>query len=279
MLWKIGAVVSLTLLTPLGCKKSVGELQTLDVIGDAPGDPSHPATVRVEMSKGELHMTPGGGHVVGGAVKTNVAALGPVVAPAGDRVTVSQGKAGQEAGDYGSEFVGDWRLTLGTTPMVLQLSTGAAKTDLELGGLAIKSLAVRGSAGDVHLGFSSPNLLAAEQLDVECSAGAITLTDVARFGAKEVRVHSAAGAVSVSLGPKVEREMTLDLEATAGSVKLVVPAGVSTRTEVKTAAGVVKATGWTKDGEAFILGPATPTPRVTVRARTAAGNITLETSS
>jgi len=257
------------------CKK-VGELKTVDVAGDAQGDPSHPAHVRIAVQAGEIHLTPGGAHVVGGSARTNVTDLEPKIDAAPDHVNVIQ-VASPDA-KWGSDVISDWRLTLGPTPLDLSVELGAANGELELGGLAVKSASARSGAGSIKVGFATPNPLAAEALDLESGAGAVTLSDAARFGASKIRVHTGAGAISVALGPVVDRDVALDLEATAGTVRVVVPATTTARAEVKPGAGGVSSKGWTKAGDALVLGGPGPSPRVTIRARSGTGAITLETT-
>jgi hypothetical protein len=275
----VAAAFSLGALGSVGCKK-LGEVKTIDVAGDAQGDPSHPASVRIELGAGDLHVTPGGAHVVGGSVKTNASDLEPKVDAAGDHVTVTQGAPGvAKDSKYGNELVADWRLTLGPTPIALVVETGAGSADLELGGLALKALRVRSGAGSVKLGFSAPNPLAADSVDIETGAGAITLSDLARFGARTVRVHSGVGAVTVGLGSNVDRDIVLDLEASAGALTIKLPATVTARASVQSGVGKVTADGWAKEGNDFVLGAPGATPRVTVKARTGVGGITLVTGS
>jgi hypothetical protein len=262
-----------------GCKK-LGEVKTIDVAGDAQGDPSHPASVRIELGAGDLHITPGGAHVVGGSVKTNASDLEPRIEAAGDHVTVTQGAPGAaKDSKYGNELVADWRLTLGPTPIALVVETGAGSADLDLGGLAIKALRVRSGAGATKLGFSAPNPLAADSVDIETGAGAITITDLARFGASTVRVHSGVGAVTVGLGTTVDRDIVLDLEASAGALTIKLPATITARASVQSGVGKVTADGWKKEGNDLVLGAPGATPRVTVRARTGVGGITFLTGS
>ncbi len=263
----------------LGCKKSAGELATYDVVADAPGDPSHPADVHVEVHAGELHLTPGGVHVVGGAAKTNVSDLAPVVTIAGYRVDVTQGKPGMQLSDWGLGLIADYRLTLGTTPMTLSVNNRAGSTELELGGLPLKSLHVGGAAGPTRVAFSAPNPLAADTLDVVSSAGPLTMTDVGRFGASAVRVQTQAGSVALSFGSKVDREVSVDISSAAGGVKLSLPPDVTARADVKTEAGAIKLNGWNKDGESYVLGNPGPSPRVHVQVKTGAGGVTLDTGS
>ncbi len=261
-----------------GCKKSVGELRTVDVVADAQSDPSHPANVEIKVSAGTLHLSAGGAHVVGGAVKSNVKSLDPKIDAGGDHVTITQGEPGSSAGAWGNELVADWRLTLGPSPIALNLSAGAGSTELELGGLALKSLQVRSEAGPIHAGWNAPNALTADTLDIETGAGAIVLTDVARFGASKLRVHAGVGAIEIDLGNKVDRDIVLDVEASAGSVTVKVPASVTARATVQRGVGGVTSEGWKAEGSGFVLGAPGTSPRVTVNARTGAGTVTLVAS-
>ena len=274
LLVAVGAVVALG----SACKAKVGELKTVDVVGDATADPTHPADVKIVLKGGELHVTPGGAHVVGGAVRSNVEALDPVVDAGGNHVTVTQGKDDTQPGKYGSDLVADWRLTLGTAPMAIAIDAGATKSDVELGGLALKSFSLKTGAGAISVGWNAPNPITADAVDVESGAGAVTLTDVGRMNASKVRVHSGAGSVTVSLGSKVDRDVVLDLEAGAGELVVKVPPSVTARADVKKGVGTVTATGWTQDGSAYVLGPAGAPPRVNITAHTGAGSITLVAS-
>lgn len=261
-----------------GCKKSVGELRTVDVVADAQGDPSHPANVEIKVSAGTLHLSAGGAHVVGGAVKSNVSSLDPKIVAGGDHVSITQGSPGTNASPWGSDLVADWRLTLGPSPLALSVETGAGSAELELGGLALKSLQVRSEAGPIHAGWNAPNALTADTLDIETGAGAIVLTDVARFGASKLRVHAGVGAIDISLGNKVDRDIVIDVEASAGSVTVKVPASVTARATVQRGVGGVTSEGWKSEGSGYVLGAPGTSPRVTVNARTGAGSVTLVAS-
>ncbi len=258
-----------------GCRKTVGELRTIDVVADAQADPSHPASVDIKLSAGSLHLAAGGGHIVGGAVKSNVSSLDPKIDAGGDHVTITQGAAGTSASQWGNDLVADWRLTLGPSPIALSVETGAGSAELELGGLALKSLLVRSGAGPVHAGWSQPNALTADTLDIETGAGAIELTDVARFGASKLRVHAGVGAINISLGNKVDRDVSIDVEASAGSVTIKVPASVTARATVKRGVGAVICEGWKNEDGVYLLGTPGVAPRVAVNARTGAGSVTL----
>ena len=254
------------------CKKSAGELKTIDVAADAMGDPSHPATVRIHVDHADLHLTPGGAHLVGGAVRSNVSDLDPRVDAAADHATVTQGDPASEV-SWSVDYVADWRLTLGPTPMALVVENGSGTTDLDLGGLAVRSLRVRAGAGTIHAGWSSPGTLTADALDLETGAGTIEAVNVGRLGASKIRVHSGAGTIKLDFGDKVERDVSVDLESGAGAITVMVPSSVTARATAEHGIGAVSAKGWTADGDAFLLGPAGAPPRVTVRAKAAVGAV------
>lgn len=256
------------------CKK-IGDVRTVDVSGDAQGTPAAPASVQITMTAGELHLTPGGAHTVGGSARTNAKDLDPKIDAAADHVRINQGASGADGTQFGSELVADWRFTLGPSPIQLTVDAGAAKTQLELGGLAIKSAHVTSTTGTVELSFLQANPLAADDIDVSSGGGAITLTGAGAFGASKIHAHSGVGAITIDLGNKVDREVTLDVEATQGAITIKVPSSVTARALATQSGNQVMATGWTKDGDTLILGGATPNPKVTIKAKSGGGTITL----
>jgi hypothetical protein len=269
--------LALALLVVVACRKTPGELRTVDVAADAPGSPSRPASVTIALKNGELHVTPGGAHVVGGAVRSNVSDLDPKVDAIGEQLRVAQGPLGDTK--WSPDLVADWRLTIGPTPIDLTVDAGAAEATLELGGLAIQSLRVKTENGPLRASFAGPNPLAAHMIDLGSVGGAVTATDVARFGAPQVRAHSDTGAVSIDLGAKIDRDVEVELEAGTGPITVRVPAGVTARAKVVRGSGAVTATGWTKEADVYLLGaPGATPPRVAITIKGGTGAIVLVTT-
>ncbi len=258
----------------LVCCKKIGDVRTVDVSGDAQGTPSAPASVQLTLSAGELHLTPGGAHTIGGSVRSNVKDLDPKVDAASDHVRVNQG-TGADGAKIGSELVADWRLTMGPSPVSLSVDAGAAKTQLELGGLAIKSVKLTSTSGSVDMSFGQSNPLAADEIDIDSGSGAITLTGAGAFGASKIHAHAGVGAITIDLGNKVDREVMVDIEATQGAVTVKVPSNVTARALVTQASNQVTAVGWIKEGDTLTLGGPTPNPQVTIKAKSGGGMITL----
>ncbi len=243
---RVAAVlVSFTILAlGAGCKKSVGDLRTVDVVSDAAGNPSTPAKVVLSLTAGELHLVPGGAHTLGGSVRSNVKDLDPKVEDTPGKVTVGQGKGDVDVAAISGDVVADWRLTVGPTPIDLSIDAKAAKTELDLSGLALKSVSVKSTAGTIDLSAAKPNPMVADILEIETGAAAITLKDVANVNATKVRVKSSAGAISLDLGKSIDRELSVDVDAGAGAITLTVP---STGALATIDGGcTVKATGWDK---------------------------------
>lgn len=266
----VAMVLALPLLT--SCKKSVGDLRTIDVAADAAGTPTAPTKVSVELKAGDLHLVPGGLHTVGGSVRSNVKDLDPKVEPTPGKVSVTQGAADADPTAFTGEVVADWRLTLGPTPMELSVDAKAAKTELDLSGLALKSVTVRTTTGPIVLSSTAANPMSADLVDVESGSGELKLKDLGNLNTTKVRLHTGTGSITLDMGKHVDRDMTIDVEATAGSVSITVPLGVGARAEAQ--GGKVTAAGWDKDGEAWVVSGNTPA-KVTFKIKAGAGVVLL----
>jgi DUF4097 and DUF4098 domain-containing protein YvlB len=272
---RLGALVSTLVVLSLGagCKKSVGDLRTVDVVSDATGNPSTPAKVSLSLTAGELHLVPGGAHTLGGSVRSNVKDLDPKVEDTPGKVTVGQGKGDVDVAAISGDVVADWRLTLGPTPVDLSVDAKAAKTELDLSGIALKALTVRSTAGTVDLSATKANPMVADLLDVETGAGAITLRDVANVNATKVRVKTTAGAITLDMGKSIDREMTVDVDAGAGAITLTVP---STGALATIDGGcTVKPTGWDKVEDKKYAVKGNLAAKVTFTLKCTTGTITL----
>ncbi len=257
----------------VSCKKSVGDLRTVDVVSDAQGTPSAPAKVTLSLTAGELHLVPGGAHTLGGSVRSNVKDLDPKVEDTPGKVTVGQGKGDVDVPAISGDVVADWRLTAGPTPMELSIDAKAAKTDLDLSGLAMKSVTVRSVAGTVDLSATKANPMVADLLDIETVAGAITLHDVGNVNATKTRVKTTTGAITIDLGKTVDRESTIDVENGTGSITIVVPAIGALAVLDGTCA--VKATGWDKVGDQKYTVKGNLAAKVTFNVKCTTGALTL----
>lgn len=257
------------LLMVVSCKKSVGELRTLDVVSDAQGNPSAPAKVALSLTAGELHVVPGGAHTLGGSVRSNVKDLDPVVAETPGRVSVGQGKGDVDVSAISGDVVADWRLTVGPTPIDLSVDAKAAKTELDLSGLALKAVSVHATGGTVTLSAAKSNPMVADLLEVETGAGAISLTDVANVNAAKVKVKSASGAVTIDVGKGASREMTIDVDAGSGAATLsVADAGALAFVD---GTCTVKVNGWDGAGDKRYMAKGTIAPKITFNVKCGAG--------
>ena len=264
---------ALALLLVVSCKKSVGDLRTVDVVSDAQGNPSAPAKVTLSLTAGELHLVPGGAHTLGGSVRSNVKDLDPKVEDTPGKVSVSQGKGDVDVSVLPGDVVAVWRLTAGPTPLDLTLDAKAAKTDLDLYALALKSVTVRSVAGTVDLSATKANPMVADLLDIETVAGAITIHDLGNVNATKVRLKTTTGALTIDMGKTVDRESTIDVENGTGSITIVVPQiGALAVLEGSCA---VKATGWDKVTDQKYTVKGSFAAKVTFNVKCTTGAITL----
>ena len=114
---------------------------------------------RLTLSFGAGKLTvspePEGKNLVDGTAVYNVEDLKPSIQTSGNSIEIRQG-------DFRSlpifeDMRNEWDLRLSSTPLDLTVNAGAYEGDLELGGLALKSLTVQDGASHVNLSFTEPN--------------------------------------------------------------------------------------------------------------------------
>jgi len=247
------------------------------VAADAPGDGAHPATVRIELEKGALHVAPGaaGAHLVAGHLHADDPTLAPHVTVNARGVSLVQDFAPAE----GVATNISWDLTLGTTPMRLFVHVaGSEDQRVDLGGRPIVTARLYNEGGHLDLDWSAPNPRAAERIEL-WSIGYLEAHHVARSGAKRIEVKN-VGLTEIDLGDRVDTDVEVDVVNSAGTLVVTVPRDVAARAVVDASvAAQVEAEGWSKESPGrYALGTPEAAPRVTIAVRSAAGLIRLRTT-
>jgi len=112
-------------------------------------------------------------------------------------------------------------------PMEMQVSMGAGRSDLRLGGLALTRLDVTRGAGEVVVDLS----------------GSTSLT--------RLSVGGGAGAATVDLSGTWQQDLEATIGGGLGKRTLILPADVGVRVKVDVGVGGVDAVGLTKEGEYY----------------------------
>jgi len=151
-----------------------------------------------------------------------------------------------------SESVSELRLALSrAVPVELDLDVGAARADIDLGGLALRDARIRTGASASKLAFSAPNTMRLRRLDIDAGAASFEATDLANANTSDVRVRSGVGSVSLDFGGTWTQDMTLDVDVALGKTAIRVPEDVGVRVDVQRVLAAFDHAGLTRRGGSY----------------------------
>lgn len=175
-----------------------------------------------------------------GTIETNVSAWRATAETAADQtVRVVQGSSRTEVIPRAQN---DWQIRMGTgSPLDLDVSTGAANSVLNLGGLGLETLQVNSVSGNVQLEFARPVVNSGDgRIDIRSTSGSLTLNHLLRSGARTLNTNSTSGRQTLSFdGGTLAGDMHVQSQATAGSVTLRIVEGLAVEIAFLTRSGVV----------------------------------------
>jgi len=236
-------------------------------------DPKSDETrLTISFGAGTLKLSPGAKNLVDGDVIYNVKELKPEVITNGNSIEVKQGdfKNLPQFNDMKNE----WDLKLGKAPMDLTIQAGAYNANLELGGLALKSLTVRDGAANVDLSFSQPNQTEMSVLRYETGASTVTLSGLANANFSTLIFSGGAGSYSLDFSGDLQRDATITIEAGFGDMNLIIPEGVNTQVTVEGAAvDINHNSNWSQNGNLYAQTGEGHT--LTIIVKIAAGSLSL----
>lgn len=130
------------------------------------------ARLEIDMSAGELEITPGAKTLLAGDFDFNVPALKPTIAYA---VNGSTGELKVSQGSASGNYENTWRLSIDeSTPVDLHVSLSAGDAQLRLGKLNLRSLSIRLGAGDLMVDLRGMPA-ASYKVTVQAGAGDTTI--------------------------------------------------------------------------------------------------------
>ena len=111
-------------------------------------------------------------------------------------------------------------------PLVLDLEFGAARADLDLGGIALRELYVETGASDTRIEVSEPNPVQLELASFEAGAANLVATGLGNLNAERIRLAAKAGKATLDFGGEWRRDAEVDLAIDLGAVELRFPRGL-----------------------------------------------------
>jgi hypothetical protein len=236
-------------------------------------DPKSDETrLTVSFGAGILTLSPGAENLVDGTAIYNVEDLKPTIQKSGDSIEIRQG-------DFKSlplfeNMKNEWDLKLGDTPLDLTVKAGAYEGNLELGGLALKSLTVQDGASNVDLSFAEPNQTEMSMLRYETGASQVKLTGLANANFSTLTFSGGAGSYTLDFSGELQRDGVVTIDSGLGNLTLIVPEDVEAIVTVEsTAVNINHSSGWTQNGQNYMQHGSGPT--LTIVVKMAAGNLVI----
>jgi hypothetical protein len=221
---------------------------------------------------GKLTLSPGAKNLVDGTAVYNVQELKPQIQKNGSSIEIRQG-------DFHrlppfEDMRNEWDLKLSDAPLDLTVQAGAYEGNLELGGLALKSLTVRDGASSVDLSFLEPNQTEMSILRYETGASDVNLTGLANANFSTLAFSGGAGNYTLDFSGELQRDAVVTIEAGFGNLSLVIPQDVDTVISVESAAvNISHSSGWAQNGQKYTQNGAGST--LTIVVKIAAGNLVI----
>lgn len=247
------------------------EIEESITVADPKSDETR-LTLSFGAGKLTLSPAPGAQDLVDGTAVYNVRDLKPIIQKSGSRIEITQGdfKSLPLLGDMKN----DWDLKLSDAPLDLNLKAGAYEGDLELGGLALKSLTVQDGASHVDLSFLEPNQTEMSILRYETGASDVKLRGLANANFSTLTFSGGAGNYTLDFSGELQRDAVVTIESGLGNMSLIIPDEVDAVVTVEGAAlNVNPGSGWTQNGQQYTQegqGPA-----LTILVKMAAGNLVI----
>lgn len=275
---KIISVILVLALVTLACSFSINlperqnagpEIEESITVADPESDETR---LTVSFGAGTLHLSPGAKNLVDGTAIYNVEDLKPNIQKNGSSIEIKQG-------DFHSlppfdDMKNEWDLKLSDTPLDLIVQAGAYEGNLELGGLALKSLTVKDGAANVDLSFLKPNQTEMSILRYQTGASDVRLTGLANANFSTLAFSGGAGNYTLDFSGELQRDAVVTIESGFGNLSLIIPEDVNATVTVEGAAlNINHGAGWTQNGGKYVQeGPGS---MLTIIVKMAAGNLSI----
>ena len=208
-------------------------------------------TVSVEFGAGEFELRPADpGQLYRMQLRYDEEAYDPVHELSGNQLSI--GVDGRD-GFNGNSSSGELRLALSDRiPMDLDLELGAVRTDIELGGLRLRSLELSTGASETDLRVSTPNPVSMTSVQFEVGAASFEATDLGRLNAETVTIEAGVGEVQLDFGGLQRPETRVSVEMGLGRLEIRIPIDVGIYLTRSTFLVPLEAPGLVREGEAYV---------------------------
>lgn len=162
-------------------------------------------------------------------------------------------------------------------PIDLDLQFGAGEADIDLGGMALRRVALSTGASETRVRFSERNPIAADQIRIEAGAASVEISGIANTGAERINFQGGVGSTTLDFSGEWTRSATASVQLGIGSVVLRIPRGVGVRVSRSSFLTSFDAEGLTRQGNSFFSSDwETATHRLDLNVNAAFGSVRIE---
>lgn len=253
--------------------------RTLDVARQHQGERA--LDVRLEYAAGELRVRPAAaGLLYRMQLRYDERAARPVSVYDRSAGTLRLGVESTRGGRRGqrSERGGTATVELApAVPMALALEFGAGRADLELGGMAVRSLDVATGASETELRWRTPNRVAASEVRIASGASRLGVRGLGNARAERIRYEGGVGETTLEFDGAWNRNADVSVEMGLGAVTLRFPRALGVRIESRSRLARFSPAGMERRGDAWYSpGYDRTRHRVTVRVEAALGAVNVQ---
>jgi hypothetical protein len=256
---------------------TTGPTQTEEI--NIPAPEADTVDLSLTFGAGELNLQPGAETaLVSGTATYNVVDFKPKIKIDKQQVRLETGNLDIHGipNFNSNDIKNKWDLKLGGQPMQLKINAGAYQGDIELGGLALKSLEVNDGAAESRLKFSEANKTEMETLRYITGASSVKLIGLANANFTSMIFRSGAGDYTLDFSGDLQRDAVVTVESGFSQLTIIVPEGTSAKVILKGGlTNVDLSGGWQKSGGAYVLGSSGRL--ITISMDMGAGNLSLRT--
>lgn len=155
-------------------------------------------------------------------------------------------------GNHDDAKGGSLRAELSTAfPMDLNLELGAVQGDVQLGGLRLTGLAVKGGAADITVAFDQPNREKLSSVSFDVGAASLTVKGAGNARAAAIRVNVGVGALDYDLSGDWSGDVDVTANIALGNFTLRVPSDAGVRVDAKTFLAPFEKSGLERRGDTW----------------------------
>jgi hypothetical protein len=162
-------------------------------------------------------------------------------------------------------------------PLMLSANLGASDATLDLGGLSLTSLAVRGGASSTTVNFDTPNRAPCSSATFTLGAAEFDVSGLANSGCAEIRVDGGVGRAMLSFDGAWQRNQRAQVSLAMGGLTLRIPRSTGVRLVASRFLSALDAEGFVQEGKVWSTpGFATAKQTLTVELKTSASGVRVE---